>query len=172
MLVKENAHKSELIFYGKNRHYRIFYFYCVCGNELRVQCGSLKRHSGKCRSCSQKGIPYKYIYNELIRRKNKKYSVELTFEEFLEIISVGKCHYCGREAKYNKYTRDENRKHVSRAHKLDRKDNFLGYTKDNCVVCCWDCNRIKSNIYSYEEFMMLSPILKTIYKNRSNVSVN
>jgi hypothetical protein len=26
---------------------------------------------------------------------------------------------------------------------LDRVDNTRGYTKDNIVSCCWDCNRIK-----------------------------
>lgn len=26
---------------------------------------------------------------------------------------------------------------------LDRVDNTKGYTKDNIVSCCWDCNRIK-----------------------------
>jgi hypothetical protein len=35
---------------------------------------------------------------------------------------------------------------------IDRIDNSLGYTKDNCVSCCKLCNRSKSTL-SYKEFI-------------------
>lgn len=28
---------------------------------------------------------------------------------------------------------------------VDRLDNSQGYVSGNCVSCCWDCNRLKSN---------------------------
>lgn len=28
---------------------------------------------------------------------------------------------------------------------IDRLDNSQGYISGNCVPCCWDCNRLKSN---------------------------
>jgi hypothetical protein len=43
-------------------------------------------------------------------------------------------------------------KATSRAYQLDRKDNALGYSVDNCVVCCHRCNDAKSNGYDYEEW--------------------
>lgn len=144
----------------------VYVFLCDCGKEMNVLKGSILKHSGKCASCCQKKRPYEYILNELSRRRNKKYPVDLTYGEFLEIIKNKKCFYCNKDLIYNEYSRDGNGEKVSRAHQLDRKNNNIGYTKDNLVVCCWDCNRIKSNIYTYEEFLLLSPVLKQINENR------
>lgn len=144
----------------------VYVFLCDCGKEMNVLQGSILKHSGKCTSCCQKKRPYEYILNELSRRRNKKYPVDLTYEEFLEIIKNKKCFYCNKDLIYNEYSRDGNGEKVSRAHQLDRKNNNIGYTKDNLVACCWDCNRIKSNIYTYEEFLLLSPVLKQINENR------
>ena len=44
---------------------------------------------------------------------------------------------------------------------VDRKDNNLGYTIDNCVPCCHRCNSMKSNL-SYQNFIQhISNIYKT-----------
>ena len=37
---------------------------------------------------------------------------------------------------------------------IDRLDPNVGYTKDNCVACCYEVNRAKSNM-GYDEFMGL-----------------
>jgi 5-methylcytosine-specific restriction endonuclease McrA len=29
---------------------------------------------------------------------------------------------------------------------IDRIDSNKGYTMDNCVSCCWTCNRMKGNM--------------------------
>jgi len=52
------------------------------------------------------------------------------------------------------YDSKQNGKEVrgSRSYKLDRMNNDSGYTKDNCVVCCWKCNQSKGNRYTYEEW--------------------
>ncbi len=34
------------------------------------------------------------------------------------------------------------------------------------VLCCWECNRLKSDRFTYEEFLRLSPILKEIIQDR------
>lgn len=36
---------------------------------------------------------------------------------------------------------------------IDRANNARGYTHGNCVPCCFRHNVIKSNIYTYEEFL-------------------
>ena len=38
---------------------------------------------------------------------------------------------------------------------VDRLDNNKGYTSGNCVPCCWDCNRSKSNktLKEYKEYL-------------------
>jgi hypothetical protein len=146
--------------------YKTFTFECVdCGNDIKSQQSQLKTHSGKCKKCTQKKRPYEHILNELIHSCLTKtnHFIDLNYEDFVSIIENSNCHYCNKKLEFNKHTRDENSNYVSRAYQLDRKDNSLGYTKENVVPCCWNCNRIKSDIYSYEDFMKLSPILKEIH---------
>lgn len=34
---------------------------------------------------------------------------------------------------------------------LDRMDNLKGYVEENVVPCCWECNRVKSDVLSFNE---------------------
>ena len=54
----------------------------------------------------------------------------LTIDEFIELI-YSICHYCGTQGS-----------HESR-NGIDRKDNSKGYSKANCVSCCFTCNFLK-----------------------------
>ena len=170
MLLKENALKKEKIVKGKNRYYHYIFNCTECGKELTIQSSSLKKHSGKCMRCSQLKEPYKYIYNELKSHKKRGVDVKLTFEEFLDVINEKKCHYCGEDLIYEQYSRFWGEAN-SRAHKLDRKNNDLGYIKENVVTCCWECNRLKSDRFTYEEFIQLSPILKKIQSERNSKQI-
>jgi hypothetical protein len=49
---------------------------------------------------------------------------------------------------------------------LDRKDNSIGHLKGNLVVCCGNCNKTRRDAFSYEEFLLLAPILKQIRINK------
>jgi len=166
MLERENAKFVETKKSKSGSTYKIFIFECVlCGNDIKSQLSQLKTHSGKCKKCTQKKKPYEHILNELIHSCNNKriIDISLDYNEFIEIIKDSKCHYCNKKLIFNPHTRDESSNYVSRAYQLDRKDNNLGYTIENVVTCCWNCNRIKSDIYSYDDFMKLSPILKEIH---------
>lgn len=63
---------------------------------------------------------------------------ELNFEEF-KIIVTTPCYYC------NSIKEDE-------ANGIDRLNNDIGYTKENCVPSCWKCNRMK-HFYNPEFFL-------------------
>jgi hypothetical protein len=162
MLLKENSKRID-----KTKRYKVYIFDCIkCkSKEIRLQAGSLKTHSGKCRSCVQQGEDYAHIYNELKNHRNKKVNFNLTFEEFLSIIKNAKCHYCEEELIYNKHAKEWG-KSLTRAHQLDRKDNSKGYSIDNVVCCCWTCNRLKSDAFTYDEFILFSEILKQIKLKR------
>ena len=146
--------------------YKTYIFNCDCGRKVKSQSSQLKTHSGKCRRCTQLGKPYMYIYNELMNHRNSKVGFTLTYDELVYIIENNKgCNYCGSNLDYKKHSKEWG-KDNSRAHHLDRKDNKLGYTFTNVVTCCWECNRLKSDRFTYEEFMLLSPILKKIMNER------
>lgn len=53
----------------------------------------------------------------------------LTFDEFTRLVT-GSCYYC-------KYKDDKE------AIGIDRINNDIGYTKENCVSACWTCNKMK-----------------------------
>jgi len=63
----------------------------------------------------------------------------LLYEDFYEITSHN-CYICGKKP--------------SNEHKngIDRYDNSIGYTKENCRSCCGGCNYMKRN-YTYDDMM-------------------
>lgn len=166
MLLKENAIRKEKI-KAKNSDYYVYYFHCLeCNKEIKAQTSQLLKHSGKCQRCGHLGEPYLFIYNELKNHRSRKVEFSLTFEELKTLIThFPKCHYCDIDLVYNEHSRHWS-KNLTRAHQLDRKDNSKGYFLDNIVTCCWTCNRLKSNVFTYEEFCLLKPVLKDIQKRR------
>lgn len=116
----------------------------------------LERRSGYCRSCGMKRKPshqkrpFEARYNMLCSvARHRKLAIELTYEQYLTFTTELACHYCRREINWE----------LLRSN-LDRKDNALGYSRENCVVCCKPCNYLKANKFSYEQMMRLSPILQ------------
>jgi hypothetical protein len=84
-------------------------------------------------------------YKNNARRKDMVF--ELSPEEF-RMLTSGSCYYCGRqpESIYNHFT--YNGPYVYNG--VDRIMNGKGYTVENCVSCCWQCNRIKGKLSQYE----------------------
>ncbi len=54
------------------------------------------------------------------------------------------CHYCGCQSKA--ITKPNNKFCVVGLNGLDRIDSSLGYTVENCVPCCTNCNRAKAQM--------------------------
>lgn len=162
MLDINNAKFIEIKKSKSGSTYKTFIFECVdCGNDIKSQQSQLKMHSGKCRKCTQKKRPYEHILNELKHTcKKRNIFFNLNYEEFLILIKDKKCHYCDKNLIFNKHTRDDDSNYVSRAYQLDKKDPLQGYNVDNCVTCCWECNRLKSNVYTYDEFLKIGNFLK------------
>lgn len=76
-------------------------------------------------------------------RKRKNIVFELSVEDFEQLINK-ECHYCGG------FSSEWNTK--SRGNGIDRKNNDLGYSIDNCIPCCSKCNFIKNSM-PYELFI-------------------
>jgi hypothetical protein len=108
--------------------------------------------------------PYFWLYTSFCyTAKGNKQSNTVTFDHFLQFINIKQCHYCQRSITWPEkaFTRVSNRqyKRNSKCYYLDRKDNNIGYSPENCVVCCTTCNSIKSNSLTYNEMLILKPSL-------------
>jgi len=64
-------------------------------------------------------------------------------------IALKNCHYCDTPPS-NKAAHSRGVT-IVRVSGVDRIDNTKGYIIDNCVPCCKDCNRAKSDL-TMEEF--------------------
>lgn len=173
MLDKNNAFKIETKKYNSNSTTKTYWFYCDCGEVIKAQSGQLKNHSGKCSSCSQRGRPYEAIFNELYRAKRiHLQEVVLSYEDFIEIISTKECHYCHTSMFWFPHVKNKGKDIPgSRAYQIDRKDNNIGYIKDNCVPCCWTCNRLKAEVFSYEEFLEIGKLIAKFRNNRKELGL-
>lgn len=93
--------------------------------------------------------------NRFARSKSKAKFREiewrLTFEQWSSLVIGAECHYCHQSINPT-------------GSGLDRKDSDLGYTFDNVVPCCGDCNKIKNDILTYEEMVFLMPLLMDFRK--------
>lgn len=96
------------------------------------------------------------------RAKLKKLDFELNDTEF-EILISDECHYCGYLPSL-----DFNRKNTPAEvfNGIDRKDNNIGYIKENCVSCCSVCNYFKRGI-NYNSFLNLIDKINTYTKARN-----
>ena len=153
----------------KYRKHALYFCTCTCGQSRIVSAIHLR--SGRSKSCGCIRLetitkrPYESLYNRLVRRND---NVRITYEEFCEFTKCKTCHYCSAEIKWTTSGRIAPRG-GSHGYYLDRKDNLLGYYKENCVVCCGNCNRTKGDRFTYEEFMLLSPALKTIQEAKESL---
>lgn len=131
-----------------------------------IDCGKkITRHSksNKCRSCVQKGKKHaprgKPILQKIFCRmkysnnRKKKLNFDLTYDEFLFLTQISCCSYCGRTINWEECGQSADK------YNLDRKDNKKGYSLDNLAICCTDCNIMKRNHYSFDEFQLIRRLL-------------
>jgi hypothetical protein len=132
---------------------------CDCGNTAIVGRVQLKQGDTKSCGCLRKELasennsirPYEALYNKLVTRCNRLgREISLTYEQFVEFTNTPNCHYCGEPVIWTK--RGGKYKKTYQGCNLDRRDNSIGYTIKNCLVCCFPCNMMKQSL-SYSDFM-------------------
>lgn len=112
---------------------------CTCKRMAYVLGTNLTRGNTKgCGRCKSHLHLYESLYRQL-RRNSQRTRVKclLSFDEFLRFTAVHECFYCGTRIKWSKFLR------TGAACNLDRKNPTKGYSKNNCVVSCATCNRMK-----------------------------
>lgn len=121
---------------------------CDCGNTTKLSTDAIR--SGKTKSCGCGRSTRKKKFGEA--RINAHFSNYRTAaikrnKEFLlnrgefEKIVLDNCYYCGNHPKI--YPNNGNYNGNIPVNGIDRKDNAVGYTLNNCVPCCSICNFMK-----------------------------
>ncbi len=156
-VIKDGGYKK----YGKN-NIKVWYCKCDCGNKVNITTHHLIDGYSKSCGCTKK---YKdetmAAFNSLFSSyrtsaSSRNLEFKLTRDEFRELTKTD-CHYCGTKPA-QKFKRG---KSTYIYNGIDRKDNSIGYIKNNVVSCCKQCN-IAKHIMNYNEFINF--IIK-IYNN-------
>lgn len=129
---------------------------CQCKKEVIVTGNALR--CGKTKSCGclstrawlQPGESIKRVLLKTYKRSAIARGLpwEITDEKFYALIA-GICYYCGE--KPSNVVRKTGLKGTLTCNGVDRLENTLGYTPNNCVPCCSQCNEMKMD-KSLEEF--------------------
>lgn len=154
-------------------HYRTAYegICSLCGSIRLYNASHLKNTT----HCGCLRLPKGYsvanqvfrLYENGAKRRNMEFNI--SFKEFYDL-SQKNCTYCNCKPKTVRKIKDYNGVYIYNG--LDRKDNNKGYTSDNCVPCCADCNRAKWQM-TYQEFLDWTERLsKNIEKNNLYPSDN
>jgi hypothetical protein len=153
---------------GKERRRTYYVFQCCCDgctltfratkSEINKRSGFCKQHAKVHTAKRQSNTRPFWGHYQNLRYNAAKYHIDkvfdITYEQFVFLTQIGICHYCG-EPNIVWDANSSNRKS-----NLDRKDNTKGYTFDNVVVCCKDCNLMKRDWFSYDEFKAMRLLLK------------
>jgi len=159
----------------RNKHNRIMWdCICDCGNKksipadmlnktLRGQtgtksCGCLRNNSHN-KIKNREIALWKQLYNSSVLKK-ENYRIkrgwgksDIDFEHF-KCLCKSKCFYCGEfNSNVIKDIRGEQiiSDAILKYNGIDRIDSSIGYTKENTVSCCKNCNRAKNDM-TYDTF--------------------
>lgn len=126
---------------------------CICGRQISPKRpGVLLRPEGTgCQSCQAKKRPKQSSEEKLFKEyrnsaRGRKFDFDIDLEQFKIMISQN-CHYCNSLPSPRK-----NYDESFVCNGIDRIDNLLGYSLENCVPCCSMCNIAKNN-NSYDSFL-------------------
>jgi hypothetical protein len=107
------------------------------------------------------GKPYEWLYNRLHRAADSRnLKIAFSYEEFCNYTNILNCMYCNAPIEWSEHASTNSVLNVS-TYNLDRKNNDLGYTLDNCIVCCRRCNMAKNNLFTYEEWVQIGNTIRS-----------
>jgi len=115
-----------------------------------------------CSKCTKKGkqTPKSKWITLRSGARRRGYRFTLTFEDCSGLF-LDDCHYCGKPSVEE-----------VKIHGLDRVDNEKGYSMDNVVTCCEQCNVAKST-QTYEDFIQqANDIAKRHPLNKEKLNVD
>lgn len=123
----------------------------VCKTKAWKFSSTLKKLKYPCKKCYDNSLKTyddssakKAAYRSLCSNaKSRGYSVNISFEQFLDLAEQD-CYYCGDKPRERPGVKSW---HASaKLNGIDRKNNMLGYTAENSVPCCQQCNWAKKDL--------------------------
>ena len=156
----------------------IWVWTCSCGNTREAVPNDLiqKNKEGvisRCLLCNHaarkatgEASKNMVLYNYRRHARERGIAFSLSIEE-AEILFQSNCFYCGTPPSNKMEKREANGPYIYNG--IDRVDSTKGYSIDNCVSCCKNCNRSKSDL-SFEEF--ITWLLKASENIRESIVVN
>lgn len=152
----------------------LFEVKCDCGNTKTLRWNNIRKNgsTASCgcyrRECVQKriGKNIEHLCVQNIKNSCKAISSKRNFDfdldsEFIKENIFQNCFYCGKPPS-NTFKSNNFEIRTINYNGLDRKNNSIGYIKDNVVPCCMDCNYMKRE-KSMEEFIEICK--KIAYNN-------
>lgn len=161
--------------YQKGTNSVVWECICECGNITNVIASALRNGNTISCGCYQKEQSKKMFlalgdmpaskafwhdYKRSARRRN--YEFTLTLDQFREI-TQSNCFYCGVQP--NNHFADGRFLTPYICNGIDRRNNAKGYTVENSVACCSQCNYAKRNI-SESEFLEW---INKVYNYQKNI---
>ena len=165
---------------SSNKRKEIWLFLCECGNEYKNSTHNiLKKNRKMCDICGKKyrkefGLrlsilrtkpdkdgPITKLFGDY-RRSSKRRGYEWNINKnFFKKLIYQNCFYCGRPPSSQFcIARIKKPENILIYNGIDRKNNELNYTEENCITACSICNRMKMDL-KYEEFISK---IKEIYE--------
>lgn len=156
---------------------------CDCGNTTIVIGATLR--SGKTNSCGCLFLDtvrldygeaaFNKLYAGYIHgAKQRNLEFSLSRNKFKELTSSN-CLYCGTEPK-NEWGNGKYKKSQFFGNYIyngiDRVDNKIGYTDDNCVPCCFTCNQMKLALTQEKFLSQIEKIYVKLAEKRVNYEGN
>lgn len=143
---------------GKNSKYLAL---CSCGAETVIIPKRIHERIG-CRNCAKgRSKPHKQLpnnealFNIVVTQykrsaKKRKIAYQLTDKQVIDLV-IQDCHWCGNPPSRKTYLPKYPNRFIL-TNGIDRVNNTLGYTINNCVPCCKQCNIAKRTL-TREEFL-------------------
>ena len=150
--------------FSRKKNKTEYFFNCLwdCGNEKEIRLSNLKLKTTVSCGCfgkekrlksnigntyNRKDIGVSSI-NALFRiyitsAKKRNYVFDLDLDFFKSLI-FSDCYYCN--SKPSSIHKAKSYYGEIKYNGIDRVNNHLGYTKDNCVACCKKCNSLKNSV--------------------------
>lgn len=119
--------------------------------------------NSRCSSCERKRsdkdritVPRRFSFSKS-QAKRRQLDWSITIEIYRFLLSQP-CHYCYGPLDPTGIG-------------LDRKNSASGYTTDNVVPCCYVCNMVKGDTFTYEEMMeFMAPAIRATINRRQFLS--